>query len=121
MKKKFRRYQYLIVFLLSISTLDAFSQAPPKPAGTPKITLTGTITHSAGKKIEGASILALTKRNVGTSSDAKGRFNLHVDPGTVLVASYLGYADYKIKIAAEKRSINALRTIAVAGDAGMVT
>ncbi|HEX9512165.1 MAG TPA: TonB-dependent receptor [Puia sp.] len=121
MKKKFRRYQYLIVFLLSISTLDAFSQAPPKPAGTPKITVTGTITDSAGKKIEGASILALTKRNVGTSSDANGRFILDVDPGTVLVVSYVGYADYKIKVSAEQRSINAVLQIAAAGDAVIVT
>src|SRR5258708_3726187 len=121
MKKKFRRYQYLIVFLLSISTLDAFSQAPPKPAGTPKITVTGTITDSAGKKIEGARIIALNKRNVGTSSDANGRFILDVDPGTVLVVSYVGYADYKIKVSAEQRSINAVLQIAAAGDAVIVT
>jgi len=56
MKKKFRYYLCLIIFLLAISSFNAFSQAPSKTPGTPRITITGTVIDTTGKRIEGLCI-----------------------------------------------------------------
>lgn len=121
MKKKFRCYLCLIIFLLAITGFKAFSQAPPKPQASPKITITGTVTDSTGRKIEGASIVAQVRRKVGTSTDVNGRFILDVDPGTVIIISYVGYVDQKIMASADRRSIDVVLRDAAAGEAVIVT
>lgn len=121
MKKKFGCYSCLLFLLFIISCCEAFPQAPSKPAASSKITVTGIVIDSAGKKIEGASIVAQAKRNIGTTSDVNGRFILDVEPGTVLIISYVGYADQKIMVSEDHKSLNVVLQIAPAGETVIVT
>src|SRR6202000_193980 len=70
--KKFGCYGSLMIFFLVIFCSKTHSQGPPRSQSV-KITITGTVVDSTGKKIEGASIVSLNRRNVGTSTDANGR------------------------------------------------
>ena len=121
MTKRLGSFGCLLLVFLTCCWSDALSQLPLKPTATVKITITGTITDTTGKKIEGASIVAQGKRNVGTTSDVNGRFILDVESGTVLIISYVGYSDYKIKVSPEQRSVVIALQIAAAGETVVVT
>src|SRR5882757_7206093 len=109
--KKFGYYGSLMIFFLAIFCCKAFSQAPPRSQGT-KITITGTVTDTAGKKIEGASVVSHSKRNVGTSTDANGRFIPDVESGSVVVVTYVGYSDQKIQVSENLKTLNVVMKIA---------
>lgn len=59
--------------------------------------LTGKITDKDGKPIEGASVQVKGKGQ-GTAADARGSFQLNVQPGDVLVITAVNYAPTEIKI-----------------------
>ena len=111
----------LIFSLLAIPCSRAFSQDQPKVQGPPRITITGTITDTTGKRIEGASIVAQGKRNVGTTSDGNGRFILDVPSGTVLLISYVGYVEQKIMAGPDHRTMDITLRVSPAGEAVIVT
>ena len=117
--KKFGYYGSLMIFFLAIYC-EAFSQAPPRSQGT-KITITGTVTDTAGKKIEGASVVSQSQRNVGTSTDGNGRFILDVASGSVIVISYVGYSDEKVQVSENLKTLNVVMRTAPAGETVIVT
>lgn len=121
MKKKFRCYQYLIIFLLAISSSHAFSQAPPKAPATPRITITGTVIDTTGKRIEGASIVAVNRKNVGTTTDVNGRFILDAEPGTQLIISYVGYAEQRVTVSSDHKEVTVALRAAAAEESVVVT
>ena len=57
----------------------------------------GTVKDVMGEPIIGASILEKGTTN-GTISDFDGNFILNVQPGTVLVISYIGYVNQEVKV-----------------------
>jgi len=118
--KKFGCYGSLMIFFLAIFCCKAFSQASSRTQG-PKITVTGTVTDTAGRKIEGASVVSLNRRNVGTSTDVNGRFILDVESGSVIIISYVGYSDEKIQVSQDHRNLTIMMRIAPAGETVIVT
>ena len=112
-------HRCLLLFLALVAGSGAFAQAPS--SSPPKITVTGTVSDSAGKKIEGASVIVLSKRNTGTSTDANGRFIIDVEPGTVITVSYVGYIDQKVTASTESRSFNIVLRVAEAGETVVIT
>jgi TonB-linked SusC/RagA family outer membrane protein len=89
-----RAIAYLPLLLLTMAFGNAFGQAPAK------VTITGSVTDSAGAAIINANITAIGKISVGTSTDANGKFVLDVAPGTVLAISYIGFAEQRITVKA---------------------
>ena len=63
--------------------------AQPKPA-------TGTVVDGTGEPIIGASVLEKGTTN-GTITDFDGNFSLNVQPGAVLVVSYIGYVTEEVE------------------------
>jgi len=118
--KKFGCYGSLMIFFLAIFCCKAFSQASSRTQGA-KITVTGTVTDTAGRKIEGASVVSLNRRNVGTSTDVNGRFILDVESGSVVIISYVGYSDEKIQVSQDHRNLTIMMRIAPAGETVIVT
>ncbi|HVW59154.1 MAG TPA: TonB-dependent receptor [Puia sp.] len=118
--KKFGCYGSLMIFFLTIFCCKAFSQAPPRSQGV-KITVTGLVTDTAGKKIEGASVVSQNRRNVGTSTDVNGRFILDVESGSVIVVSYVGYSDEKIQVSEDHKNLTIVMRVAPAGETVIVT
>lgn len=63
------------------------------------VTVTGTVVDTAGRKLEGANIVAVdVKRTIATSTDRNGKFVIEVPVGTEIVISYIGYIDQRLKI-----------------------
>lgn len=118
--KKFGCYGSLMIFFLTIFCCKAFSQAPPRSQGV-KITVTGLVTDTAGKKIEGASVVSQNRRNVGTSTDVNGRFILDVESGSVIVVSYVGLSDEKIQVSEDHKNLTIVMHAAPAGETVIVT
>lgn len=94
----------LFILLLTFSFNNAFSQGPAK------FTIAGSVTDSAGKKIQGASIIGENKKGVSTTTDADGKFVLEVTPGTVLVISYVGFKEQKVTAVESRRILEIVLT-----------
>jgi len=112
-------FRCLILFLVLLVCSDAFAQAPAQ--SPPTITITGTVVDSTGKIIEGASVIAQTKKKGGTASDANGRFIIDVPEGTLLTISYVGYLDQKFTASSDHRSLTVILQLAPAGETVIVT
>ncbi|WP_308661249.1 SusC/RagA family TonB-linked outer membrane protein [Alistipes finegoldii] len=73
---------------------------PQKQAGRDDM-IAGRVTDQNGVPLVGVSILVKGSAR-GTTTDVSGRFVLRIEPGDVLVASYLGYES--VKVAADSRT-----------------
>ncbi|QIP12808.1 SusC/RagA family TonB-linked outer membrane protein [Spirosoma aureum] len=68
----------------------------PKPAD---VEVTGTVTFKDdGTPLPGASVLLKGSPNVGTITDANGKFRINVPDDATLVVSYIGYIAQEIKL-----------------------
>jgi TonB-linked SusC/RagA family outer membrane protein len=97
----------IAIFLLLALCFNAMSQGS-------RITITGSVTDSAGNIIRGANVTADNKKNVGTSTDANGKFVLDVEPGTVLVFSYISYKEKRVTVNADTKVLNVILELAAA-------
>src|SRR5882724_8406009 len=111
----FLRWCLLLILVLTARS-DLFPQAPPA-----RVTVTGTVSDSAGKKIEGASVVAQSRKSNGTTTDANGRFILDVESGTTVVVSYVGFIDEKFIAIANLKSLNIQLRPAAAGETVIIT
>lgn len=73
---------------------------PQKQAGRDDM-IAGRVTDQNGVPLVGVSILGKGSAR-GTTTDVSGRFVLRIEPGDVLVASYLGYES--VEVAADSRT-----------------
>ena len=73
---------------------------PQKQAGRDDM-IAGRVTDQNGVPLVGVSILVKASAR-GTTTDVSGRFVLRIEPGDVLVASYLGYES--VEVAADSRT-----------------
>jgi TonB-dependent starch-binding outer membrane protein SusC len=78
--------------------------------------ITGNIKGENDVPLSGASV-KVKGTTIGTTSDAGGRFSIHVEPGQTLVISYIGYEDKQIKISNETSLTIQLKLNEVALDA----
>jgi Ca-activated chloride channel family protein len=68
-------------------------------------TITGTITDENNESVIGCSVI-LKGKTIGAITDIDGNFTLQVDPGDILVVSYIGYKTQEIKIEPGKKHYN---------------
>lgn len=82
----------LAFFMLMLcSTLWASALAP--------VEVTGTVTDQAGEPLIGVSV-TLKGVHTGVSTDLDGNYTIAVEPGTILVYSYIGYDPAERRVAA---------------------
>ena len=85
----------LAFFMLMLcSTLWASALAP--------VEVTGTVTDQAGEPLIGVSV-TLKGVHTGVSTDLDGNYTIAVEPGTILVYSYIGYDPAERRVAAAGR------------------
>ena len=85
----------LAFFMLMLcSTLWASALAP--------VEVTGTVTDQAGEPLIGVSV-TLKGVHTGVSTDLDGNYTIAVEPGTILVYSYIGYDPTERRVAAAGR------------------
>lgn len=83
---------FLLVFIVACNTtFAAFEKAEVNLTMMQVVTVTGTVTDSAGDPLSGVSVQVKNSTS-GTSTDGQGRFTLSVpDANSVLVFSAVGY------------------------------
>lgn len=86
-----------------------------------KKTITGTIVDPSGMPVIGANVMVKGTTN-GTITDMDGKFSLEVPKESMLVVSYIGYANQEIKVSnqtnlsiALKEDVEALDELVVVG------
>lgn len=99
------------IFIVAAS-LPVYSQ------GNAKITVTGIVSDTAGNKMPGVTIAAGNGKNIGTVTDANGKFVLDVQVNTRLKISAVGYEDQVIVVTNNKAFNIVLKT--KAGGLGQV-
>lgn len=105
----------LSLLLLLLASLQVHAQVRT-------VTITGTVTDSTGKTLEGASVIANAKKVTATSSDRNGRFVLDVPVGSEVAISFVGYIEQRFAINAETRVLEVmLKPLASGGDEVVVT
>jgi hypothetical protein len=62
------------------------------------LTLSGQVLGEANKPLPLASVFVLRKTNVGTFTDANGRFTIQVTSSDTLSVSHVGYLSYKVAV-----------------------
>ncbi|HTE26843.1 TonB-dependent receptor [Flavitalea sp.] len=64
---------------------------------SPVVLVKGRVVNAEQQPLVGASVL-VKNGNKGSKTDASGNFIVEVDPGTILVISYVGYSPKEVKI-----------------------
>ena len=85
-----------------------------------KKTITGTIVDPSGMPVIGANVMVKGTTN-GTITDMDGKFSLEVPKESMLVVSYIGYANQEIKVSNQTNLSIALKEDAEALDELVVT
>ena len=83
---------------------QALLAQPGNGTGGRTIVVRGTVTDKTGEPAIGASILELGT-NHGVITDMDGNFSIETTPGTTLVVSWIGFADYTFQAQASPNPI----------------
>lgn len=97
----FYHFALCICFLVlcSIISTNVFSQVP-------KITVTGTVTDTSKQALPGVSVIAENKKGIGTTTDLNGKFVLDVEPGAVLLFSFVGFTQQRVTLTEGQKTVN---------------
>lgn len=60
--------------------------------------ITGTVTDTNGEPLVGATVVISDRPDAGASTDVNGQFTLTVQPGDVLVVTYIGYRTQQVAV-----------------------
>ena len=98
-----RRAGALVILLLLLTGPSVWATAmesTPEPTFQPVKEITGTVTSAEDNfPLIGVSVI-VKGTSSGTVTDVDGKFTLNVDPGTVLVFSYTGFASQEVTVGA---------------------
>lgn len=89
--RKWTSVTFLTFFLASLTVLSAAAQTR---------TVSGTVKDSEGAPMPGVSILEKGTSN-GVTSDADGKFSIAVNPGAVIVFSFIGAKQQEITVGSQ--------------------
>jgi len=92
--------RFLLSFMLMLTCTILYAQTE----------ITGTVVDETGETVIGATVVEKGTSN-GTVTDFDGNFVIKVNPGTMLVVSYIGYE--KMEVAAENGMTITLKDNAV--------
>ena len=115
MERNYHKMICVIALLASMLTAGIQSASATEAVDAQAVQQTakvyGTVTDATGPVI-GAAIQAIGS-NAGTVTDENGKFELEVEPGTLLLVSCLGYKDINVVAAAGMQIILAEDTTAL--------
>ncbi|WP_222536311.1 SusC/RagA family TonB-linked outer membrane protein [Pedobacter polysacchareus] len=91
---------YLMAIMVAFSMLSTFAQVnPDKGTG---FTLTGQVTDAkTNESLIGVSI-RVQGTDKGTATDKNGKFSLAINPGAVILVSYIGYQNQTVNVGDRK-------------------
>ena len=93
MKKRILWLRYLFIFLVFASASVAYAQ---------EITVTGKVKDAAdGSSIPGATVV-VKNTTTGAVTDIDGKYTIKVQPGAILVFSYVGYQTQEVPVAGQQ-------------------
>jgi TonB-dependent starch-binding outer membrane protein SusC len=80
-----------LIILVSLLFFSLFSFAQQK------VTVSGTVNSQDNTPLEGVSV-NVKGTSIGTVTNTQGKFTIHVNKGSTLVLSFVGYANKEIKV-----------------------
>ncbi len=85
-------------FIRSIAVCLAFSIVSSLSAQT--VSIQGTVTDESGEALTGATVFVKESTNIGTGTDAEGKYELEVNRPTpfTLIVSYIGYSRTEVVV-----------------------
>ena len=102
MERHYHKMICMIALLATMLVTGIQSASAAEPADVSAVQQTakvyGTVTDATGP-VAGAAVMAIGS-NADTVTDENGRFELNVEPGTLLVVTCLGYKDINVTAAA---------------------
>lgn len=111
-----RLLRILLFFFMALTVSSSFAQK------LNTVEITGTVTDSSGRLLEGVSIVANGKKNMSTATDRNGKFILDVPVGAELSIAYVGFVEQKMTIEKESKDLTiVLETIKAQADEVVVT
>jgi TonB-linked SusC/RagA family outer membrane protein len=81
-----------------------FSVALPAQQKT-SFVIEGTAYDETGATVQEAVVYLKDKLNIGTTSDANGKFSIKADKGDIIVFSYVGYKKIEYYVSGEKKDL----------------
>ncbi|KAA2240297.1 TonB-dependent receptor [Chitinophaga agrisoli] len=87
------------IFLL-LAGSAVFAQTPAR------VTITGTVSDTTGRILEGATVAAIGKGTLGTATDRNGKFILEVPVGTEMVVTFIGFVEQRFTVSASRKEYN---------------
>ena len=88
--RKWKLFSLIMFVMLSMITNNLMAQTVP---------ISGTVLSDAGTPLAGVTV-AVSGARRATATDSSGRFTINAKEGAVLIISYVGYVNQKIKASA---------------------
>lgn len=90
---------FVIAFVCLLTESSGLARPVPSFSRMADVDVTGVVTFKDdGTPLPGASVLLKGSSNVGTITDANGKFRIRVPEEATLVVSYIGYISQEIKL-----------------------
>ena len=108
--------RYLLILLLFMLAGSAYAQTPAR------VTITGAVTDSTGRLLEGATVAVVGNSSNGTASDRNGKFVLEVPIGATIGVSFVGFIEQRFVVTATRKEYHiALKSVVASVDEVVVT
>ena len=92
---------WLLVLLMTVSTVTVKAQSATSSAQGAKITVSGIILDDSGQPVIGAAVFQKGNSSVGVVSGLDGDYKLSVAGDATLVVSCIGYKDAEVAVAGQ--------------------
>lgn len=91
---------FLVLLCLGLSVSPSISLADTNIALAAQQAhqITGIVLDEANQPVIGVTVRIKGNSNTGTITDANGKFSIKASPNDVIQFSYIGYADYEVKV-----------------------
>lgn len=100
-----------VTIIAALFTVFIMAAARPVYAQNSVITVTGTVTDTAGNVLPGITVTVIGQTGIGTATDLNGKFVLEVAPGTRLRISAIGFQEQIITAASDNQVFNIILKI----------
>lgn len=107
---------YLLILLFMIMAGSATAQTPAR------VTITGSVSDTAGRALEGATIAVDGRSSAGTATDRNGKFILDVAVGATIQVTFVGFIEQRFVVNATQKDYHIrLKSVIASVDEVVVT
>lgn len=107
---------YLLILLFMMMAGSVHAQTPAR------ITITGSVSDTAGRSLEGATVAVDGRSSAGTATDRNGKFILDVAVGATIQVTFVGFIEQRFVVNATQKDYHIrLKSVIASVDEVVVT